>query len=244
MKKLQYTLAVWLLFFCLGDTSLQAADGPLQDTTDANMDLLMLNAVINQPGYLGFTVTCVADHVSLFDNRHDTLSGQVKIKGQKVYVQLDSTLQVQNDLYNAIIQHANGTIFLRKKKPVRQAMWQLDLLDRSFVNGYVQRMYTVDSAAFKKITVDFKPGFPYLSYEMVYDTAQLLPVCIKYKLKREDGTTAGGYDLYHYHFSGFSTTAFSDAIFSTDPFFTKENGAWKLTAPYTQYKIADNSSLY
>jgi hypothetical protein len=249
MKNIQHTVVFLLLLACLGGNTTLAGVRPLtantgRDTTDVGLDLIILNAVINQPGCLGFTVTCVADHVSAFDNMHDTLSGQVKIKGQKVYVQLDSTVQVQNDLYNAVIQHKNEVIFLRKKKPVRQSMWQLDLMDKAFVKGYVQRMYKVDSAAFKKIKVDFKPGFPYLAYEMVYDTAQMLPVCVKYKIKREDGTTSGGYDQFHYHFTGFSSASFSDAIFSTDPFFTKENGAWKLTAPYTQYKIADNSSFY
>ena len=249
MKNIQHTVVFLLLLSCLGGNTTLAGVRPLtantwRDTTDVGLDLIILNAVINQPGYLNFTVTCVADHVSLFDNRHDTLSGQVKVKGQQVYVQLDSTLQIQNDLYNATIKHTDEVISLRKKKPVRQSMWQLDLMDKAFVKGYVQRMYTVDSAAFKKIKVDFKPGFPYLAYEMVYDPTQMLPVCVKYKIRKEDGTTAGGYDQFHYHFTGFSTTAFSDGIFSTDPFFTKENGAWKLTAPYINYKIADNSSLY
>ncbi|NII28602.1 hypothetical protein HB364_26195 [Pseudoflavitalea sp. X16] len=252
MKSIIYTISLLILFATgAAKRGMAAPDGLKIDTTDANESLKSLEAVLDNTGlefYAGFhretadTSGVVRDTLLAYYATFGTNFRSVfaRINNPENYKEVN---HVQNDREHVTVESDTKLVFLNKHISIMQAVFQLDLLDPRFVTGNVQRMYTIDSSAYKVIKVEFKPESPYLFYTLSYDPTTLQPLELNYATKIDDGSGTSGYDRIRMVYNTWMVDSYMNYNeFLTDQYYTRINGIYQLKPFYADYEIIDNSA--
>jgi hypothetical protein len=229
-----------LLFTC----NLQAAFHPATDSLRASREMARLQQVLHDTTHLSFTAMfCFeqADSATVRDTMH--LSYQVS-KYRFRIVANDSLEAVQNDFYNLALYHDRDMAVLSRPLDLVKYMFNANITDTVFYRSYINKVTVADTGSYRKLSYQFKPGSPFEKYEILYDPASYHIYRIQYQIKKHPFAAGPPLSNYRYYaniwFNNYQTGAFSDQVFSTDPYFIRRQGSYNMVAPYTHYELINS----
>jgi hypothetical protein len=221
--------------------------------TDAMQELLRLRSFLDKSQNLNFNLAYYYEEDDSSGVVKDTLIGESSVLMGKSYSRLNGLKRVNNEYYNALIDTVNKEIYVNKPEPMTQQYMSANFTDPTFYNYYVDTTIVSDSGAFRIINISFKETAPFRSYKIVYSITSLQPAYLQYNMKKgEDdnnppipgppggggGTTIPSIRL-KVVFSNFNTNANPATKFSTDVWFTRQNGVLVLQPAFSSYTITD-----
>jgi len=214
-----------------------AANRP--DTANPYFEINRIMGTMAGASHISFNVAYYYEQSDTAGLMRDTISGIYKINGKKYYAKIDSTEIVQNDFYNVAVNKKDSVIIIGRTKTVFPAVMNTDILDPTLQSSYISGIVLSDSANTRKIRFLFKNMAPYSSYELVFDTVTYRMSHLSYKLKHY-GIGAGNsahYTLISVVFSNYQTNLFTDNVFDTSIYFTRQNGSFVSVPPYSAFEI-------
>lgn len=212
-----------------------------RDSLPAGIHLSLLERSIQEANFLSFNLSMITRQPGQVP---DTLSGQYKLNKNKYHVQLGNIVSMQNDRFSMTLYPADKIMMIAKSRSTYAKVMQVDLLDSLVQKGYITGMTVTDTATYHKLTVTFNDRGPYVSYSIVYNLQQGVPLLVKYTLRNfnENGVRADQDIVITYN--NFQYGQFTDSVFSTDPFFSWQGGRAQMTPAYSDYTLFDHSAGY
>lgn len=182
-----------------------------------------------------------ADSVNV-DSAVEQMTANYKLHNGQFYTYIDSTEIVQGTKYSIRVNHFDSVISIANRNPYPDVM-NMPVTDTLYWSQFAQSISgTVVNDSVRTITVRFKPGSVYTSYEVRYNplTYRLLQVKC-YMPADTPGTDSdlfpSGKALISFVFSGYNTNQVSAGWFSEEKFIRYVNGQFQAQAPYVGYFI-------
>jgi len=225
---------VFLFAFLLWTAKSSVAQLRAYDTVTTNImnEIEVLQNVLYSTPYISFNATYYMNDIDTVSIR-DTITAVYKLNGNKMYLLMlkDTIENIQNDNFFASVYHTNKTLIVKKPVSLAKQVFQLDVMDTLFQSLALAGMTASDSSGFRKITMSFDSGSIFKSYQMVYNkfTSQLL--YLTYSLRKDTNPASTSSVNMTIVFSNYEVGQFTDAVFSTDPFFIIKSASTIILAP-------------
>jgi hypothetical protein len=211
----------------------------VQAQTDPMQELLRLRAFLDRSQTLNFNLAYYYEEDDSAGVIRDTLTGEGSIFMGKSYTRLNGMKKINNENYNAMVDTVNKEIFVTRPEPMTKQYMDANFTDPAFYNFYVDTTTVTDSGSFRIITFNFKETAPFNWYRIVYSATTLQPAYLHYGMKKTDGDRDAVEIRLKLVFSNFNTNAVNPILFTTDPWFIRQNGALTLQPAYSDYTITD-----
>lgn len=205
------------------------------DTLEGNMDIRVLRAIFTMNPWLSYDVdyswkmgtpsfSTETRHYNIHNGQYLVDNGVVKsIKNYGLSFSVDTAGKAIS------VNNTAGT-------PLSVLLF-FDFDNSQAWSYHIKRTYVVDSGSLRKLVVEFKPASPWESYTAVYDPANFLPKQVRYSMKQNNSSGQRADYEYICNFKNYQTTAFDEAVFSHDPYFSRENGTPVLKPAYSNYQL-------
>jgi len=200
--------------------------------------------------HLGFSVIYYSETADSVSTKRDTLRGDYQINGDNYVVNIDSTVQVQNNTYHVTASIRDSFVLVQQAASFYPSLFRIDMSDSLFLNMNVQSVSFSDSATVRHMSISFANDAPYLSYDLYYDkntyyiNKMVMVTKNTFFITPAPGMGLGlpaNYVSITAVFSGYSTGGFTDSVFSTDRFFVFVNGAMQLVSPYNNLDFSNQT---
>jgi hypothetical protein len=218
----------------------KAAAQTVTDAFECSRQLARLRAVFNDTVYCSFTATA---YIRYNNGQKDTTRYRYQSGNHRLHlVTDDSTETVQNEYYNLSLNHRYKTAMLTQASDPFKYVLQVDVLNYDFYKTFVTGRLVSDTGSYKKLSHQFKAASPYKQYEIVYDPVTFRIRSIQYCYGNGTSATPNSRTPFYVTvlFDNYQTGGFTDAVFSTDPYFLRKNGVFNMVAPYANYTLTNS----
>lgn len=245
MKKiLKYIVGMLLLITGNGAFALTDLPHPVRDTLDPLLELVNIQDRNRSTDQFWRVYKYYYEDVDTI-TVSDSFNLSFRHEGEKYELNIGGVVYIQDQFYKATVYKPDSTIYIENPSENLESFFQLDLFDSTLHLRYLDNISITDSAATRKITFLFKNEHPCIQYEIVYDTSTYFLKSIYYKLRKDMGTTLPSgtvvftkYTTVKMTYKGVSFVSHPFPI-RTEVYFTRQNGVFVPTTPYTNFQIID-----
>jgi hypothetical protein len=141
--------------------------------------------------------------------------------------------------------HTDSMVFVQRREDFAQKLTQVNLYDPTLRNSYIDSISVQDSSSvLRKLKFHFKSTAPYAAYDILYDTSHKI-ISISYSVKKYPYVDIDVIKAFYYlkvkmEFTNYQFSGFTDDVFNTSKLAGRENGAFKLAAPYGDYLLVNS----
>lgn len=218
----------------------------LPDSVKYINDLFRVEKAYSDTTYLKFKITYYYEEWDTHGPTRDTLTGVYQLHGDKMYFNMDSVLMIQNEQFRIVVYNLDSMMEVSTPKQLYTKIFQSDLYDTLFRQLNIQNVVLTDTGASRKLSFKFHPYSPYVSYDLIYDTTNYRLTHVMYMIKKGIVETGPGvipsqYVSIKIVFSNYDTAAFSDSIYGSSQFFTRQNGVFVVVSPYNGFELINTT---
>jgi hypothetical protein len=246
MKYLLITLTIANTLLFAGTSKAQVTG----DTSGFVQKLTWIEEVYYRTSFLSFDVAYYYEELDSTGTIRDTMTGSCKINGNHFWSQMDSVEMMQNDYDRIAVYKEDSIMQLDMPIAMSSNLFKVNLYDTLFQKLNVDRVEISTVGKKYKMKFVFRSDAPYMSYELLFDTATYYIAEIQYQVKKSlfitppEGSSLplpNDFITVRTVFTNYQTGAFAESVFLSSRYFNKQNNQVTPVSPYTGFSVINNN---